>query len=457
MSGLRKRQNISQATPQEYGISTATSTGRVTRSQAREENYGVVPISDDIWNPSQSQPVKEPMTTREKEAYDAEMAERQKQLEEASKENLFYGPRTTTEGKQKFDFVAGRFLQFLNGGNDDYSAVINDSFFGETFSDYDELYSFVNKENKLLKRKFRLGPNEIPYEITYPDDEDPNDIQKYNVTKNLEAANEGCQINSEIEKNFDEDQTSVLVFLITSPKHAIIGFYTESKVYTIGYGFNASVKTNQPIAHMVEKIPGVAYTSDYLVPSEQQQCKISWIGFLNEGILNRLKDFLKTVKEIEFNLEKEDGEYVVTNKCYLLFSKAMYIEAASVMPGSEYFDFYNCLTWAQHILGVNNLNCGAEGNPKWCTGINETEGAELMSILRIRDPVSYKTRLTEFITRMQGKNNIIRTNICTRIGRSLGLCGGKKTKKRNYKKNKKINRKTKNTNKTNKTKKINKK
>lgn len=245
-----------------------------------------------------------------------------------------------------------------------------------------------------------------------------------------------------------------LVFLITTPIHAMIYIIDGSDLYTLGYGFNGGPdefpslnklshlisKTGEPghIAHMFETIRGAIYTADYLMPSEQHEGKLSWVGFLDMDMVGRIKEFLDKTLFINYNGEGYNGRnYLnISNKTILMLD-TKYLESAGFFKGNAHDiseQSFNCLVWAQKILNIN-IDCGFLGKPKNCKPISVEQFDLILNNIQNED-------LPDIIEEIQ-KDLELPSNICSRVSRSLkrclGVSGGKTKHKRKRKSKSKKN------------------
>jgi len=101
-----------------------------------------------------------------------------------------------------------------------------------------------------------------------------------------------------------------------------------------------------------------------------------------------------------------------------------YYAAAGILPSRE---AYNCLTWAQKILGIS-IDCGLRGSPEDCKGITQAQFTQIRENLN-------NANLPKIIESIQ-KTIAPAPNICTRIGRAIGICGGSRRKIKGKKSNK---------------------
>jgi hypothetical protein len=226
-----------------------------------------------------------------------------------------------------------------------------------------------------------------------------------------------------------------IIMLVTSGlPHAIIYIFHEAKLYTCGYAYDDNenpfsniksellLKKGKPnLARLFEKMKGAIYTADRLAPEETHEAKISWIGFLDTGMVDRIQEFLDNTEVSVFNGRKQGKKYKIAATSKLIVSDGYYT-LAGILPSRE---AYNCLTWAQKILGVN-INCGVLGTPKSCVGITE----EQFTLFKAGMNHPNLPRIIEQIQRTL----IAPAGVCTRIGEAMGICstskkGGKKKRK----------------------------
>ena len=234
-----------------------------------------------------------------------------------------------------------------------------------------------------------------------------------------------------------------LVILVTSKIHAIIYIIHEGTKYTVGYGYNGvgdtAIKANQfandvrgttksyakkikdPLAHMIEYLPGALYTADYLVPEDDDVANISWITFLDKNIIDQIQEMLNNATEIVYTIK---NKYIEDQTVISLDQK--YSEGIQIMKPLTMLNGYNCIVWAEKVLGIQGL-CGIISNPSTCPSVTEDEWNDVIKNMH------YPNKLIRIIQDIQCR---LRPNFCTSIRRTLRL-GGKKTRK-----NRKSNRKT---------------
>jgi hypothetical protein len=176
------------------------------------------------------------------------------------------------------------------------------------------------------------------------------------------------------------------------------------------------------IAHHFEILQGAIYSPDYLLPNSTQESKISWVGFLDENIINRLKKFLNTAKKIRYKGKIVNTQYVMKSTNIVVIEK--YTESASSLPFLDFFEKYNCLMWAKGILGAT-IDCDLN-RPSNCSSISQNDFNNLY------DNLNNPPELVKVVNKI--KNRWCIEPACT-------ISGGK-TRKKNRKNNKKNNKKT---------------
>jgi hypothetical protein len=232
-----------------------------------------------------------------------------------------------------------------------------------------------------------------------------------------------------------------IVFLVASPlPHAMIYVINNGILYTIGFGYNDETgrqklskklieKGQDALAHSIETINGALYTADYLMPEATQAGKIAWVGFLDMDTVNRIERLLnQTTAIIYTGVITANGSYKISNKCTLMVPQ-QYCEAAHFISRSA----TNCITWAQTMLNTR-IDCGWLGNPKYCKPVTEDEWKD------IKDNMNNPRELDATIKEIQNRLRV--PNICTRISKKLGLCGGMSRRRKNKYKNKNKHKKT---------------
>ena len=260
-----------------------------------------------------------------------------------------------------------------------------------------------------------------------------------------------------------------LVFLITSEHHVTILIKTfGGDLYSCGYGYQGAVQDDttqnfvvrsiepfleekvnvvssihpeierrlkpiKRIPHHFEILQGAIYTPDYLLPEPTQQSKISWIDFLDENMLNRIIRFLNRAKKIKYKgiirsnfVNGEDVEEYLMNSTSIVVNEE-YTESVSWLTFYKFFEKYNCLEWAKHIL-VATPQCPLN-RPADCISISQDDFNQLYINL------NNAPELVNVVKRI--KRNL--SNWCVETGCSIS---GGKTRKKNRKNNKKNNKKT---------------
>jgi hypothetical protein len=247
----------------------------------------------------------------------------------------------------------------------------------------------------------------------------------------------------EAASSLDITDRPIVMLVTTKMPHAIIYIFHGINLYTCGYGYDDLVghdfknitsnllerKGLSDIAHTFEKMKGAIYSADVMAPLENHEAKISWVGFLDTGMLDRIQEFLNNTLFIIFTGKKE-GRYDKVFSYSKLIVSDSYYAAAGILPSRQ---AYNCLTWAQKILNVS-IDCGLRGSPEDCAGITQEQFTE------IHDNLNNKN-LPKIIEKIQ-KTIAPAPNICTRIGKAIGICGGSRRKRKGKGKGKKGNKKT---------------
>jgi hypothetical protein len=229
-----------------------------------------------------------------------------------------------------------------------------------------------------------------------------------------------------------------IVFLVVSPKvpHAMIYVIHESQLYTIGFGYYGRrdwfstkllASRNTKLAHAIGTLKGALYSADFLMPKEDQPSFIAWVGFLDMNTVNRIEYLLNGTSVIIYSGTKDSGVYDVSNKCNLVVPQSYCEGAAFLRYGT------NCIEWAQSMLGIK-IDCGFLGHPSDCKPITVEEWED------IKANMNNFVNLKEIIGVVQKR--LTRANICTRVAKKLGICGGM-SRRRRKNKCKKTNKKTK--------------
>ena len=235
----------------------------------------------------------------------------------------------------------------------------------------------------------------------------------------------------------------IVMLVASGMPHAILYIFQGQNLYTCGYGYSREIEHNyinltsnllikagqSDIAHTFERMTGSIFTADAMVPSETHAAKISWVGFLDMEMVRRMQEFLNNTSIIIFSGKKEGRYNKISNNTKLIVSDSYYA-AAGILPSRE---SYNCLTWAQNILGVN-IDCGILGNPKSCKGITQ----EQFTVLREN---MNNANFPQIISDIQ-KTLEAPSNICTRIGKAMGICGGSRRRSKRTKRTKRKSKKS---------------
>ena len=204
------------------------------------------------------------------------------------------------------------------------------------------------------------------------------------------------------------EETAVIVLAASSFEHAMLLFINGSDVWTCGYGYygsaseaDATWKDNlikllkkipgikdkpadfrEAFAHKFETLQGALYTADYLLPSYTQAANIVWVGFMDQGMKDRLKTYLGTVSIVQVKTtgscnKKKCQNVTATNHLTLYVGGSYYQEAAAWMSrGLDGEVKWNCLEWVKHILG-QDLQCGLLSAPSSCNSVSQVQWENL--------------------------------------------------------------------------------
>jgi hypothetical protein len=334
-----------------------------------------------------------------------------------------YGERVTSRGTVQMDYLAAQALSRLHAG---------------------EALPIFKARSRIYPGE-RLSSNLIPNCTIYDDD-------TFAISENYNPGDVYFDTNLEDEVLKTRDRKDLpIVFLVASGMpHATIYILSGPRLYTVGFGFSRSGREiddklttaarmtgREKFAHMVEKITGAIYSADLASPQVQHEAKLVWVDYLTKGIIDRIKADLNSTQSIEYTGEIVDARnLMVSNECTLIVSQE-YCEAAGFIRNGT----INCLLWAQSKLNIN-IDCGFWGDPRNCKPITV---AEYDNILRNFNNSSNLEKIINNIqTRLKPSGNI-----CTKISKQLGFCGGrgisrrrKNIKRKNKSKNNK-NKKTK--------------
>jgi len=222
------------------------------------------------------------------------------------------------------------------------------------------------------------------------------------------AVPNGIAMDPEFAKTTGEE-TAVIVLAASSFEHAMLLFINGSDIWTCGYGYygsaseaDATWKDNlikllkkipgikdkdadfrDAFAHKFETLQGALYTSDYLLPSYTQAANIVWVGFMDQGMKDRLKTYLRTVSIVQVKTtgicnEKRCQNVTATNHLTLYVGGSYYQEAAA-WNRQGFLDGrvkWNCLEWVKHILG-QDLQCGLLSAPSSCNSVSQVQWENL--------------------------------------------------------------------------------
>jgi len=331
---------------------------------------------------------------------------------QAEQETAYFGPRITSKGTKVQSFLAAKAISGLSVG---YALPIYETYEGISM-----------EQGDLLSRKYIHNPNLMvnannEWVLVIPVINQPPQFIN-------ELAHASRSVN---------DNEKPLVFLVTTKAHAIIYILHEAKLYTCGYGYMGNLENiknliatslrtvptekTYNIAHTFEELRGAIYSTDHVAPTENIEAKIAWIGFLNIDIVNRIQDFLDATLKVVYNGKiMSPSKYSVSSNSILILNKSYYA-AIGFVPGK---DAYNCLVWAQKMLNIN-IDCGFFGYPGNCKPISVVQFKTLRENLNNRN-------LSQIIREIQSEIELPK-DICTKIGRIIGLCskinGGKRRNK----------------------------
>jgi hypothetical protein len=222
----------------------------------------------------------------------------------------------------------------------------------------------------------------------------------------------------------NEKDRPLVCVLVSNVPHAMICIIHGGNLYTVGFGYYGEDKKVKKIIddrmrHALATIKGALYTPDYLLPHTNdanpeysQGSKLAWIGYLDTNMCDRIDEYLSKASNMiyEGNCNTDASPGPVTNY-YLLLNDANYNELAAINPGTD-----NCIEWAQKIIGIR-LACGYITDPRKCSYVTEEDWNEIIDNYKSTDEL-YHT-----IKRIQTR---LEPGLCTNIGKTLGLCGGKR-------------------------------
>jgi hypothetical protein len=291
-----------------------------------------------------------------------------------------------------------------------------------------------------------------------------------------------------VRKEISNSVGQALVFLIgIKVPHALIVIRTpDGKNYSCGFGFHGAITPGEtPIiskvhslasklfskktSHKVEPLRGAVYTADYMTPDRTREAKIIWVGILSHEILGRLNATLSTSfgPGRVLTLEGEYKDISTTFKCancgiktvapyskpfcmdpdcknpkpikersakniisileMVLTVDSIYLEASAFVRGN----FYNCIEWAKHILGIPYLNCGIKGNPNDCLNVTEDEIGNIITAYE-----QNHAGLPNIIQSVQDR--LSKKGVMRRIKDCVCCSGGKRRRKINKKYTKRL-------------------
>ena len=239
-------------------------------------------------------------------------------------------------------------------------------------------------------------------------------------------------------EELEDEETAVIVLTSGGFEHAMLLFLNGGNIWTCGYGFygdaseaDATWKDNfvkllqkipgikdkdadfrEAFAHKFETLQGALYTADYLLPSYTQAANIVWVGFMNSGIKERLRQYLDTVTVVQVkttgtcNRSRCTG-VTATNHLTLYVGGSYYQEAAAWMRRDLTGRVkWNCLEWVKHILG-ENLQCGLLGRPSKCNSVSQQQWDQLVA-------AEFPHRNSQVVREVQGA--LLKTDIASVVG-----------------------------------------
>ena len=332
-----------------------------------------------------------------------------------------HGSRRTSTGKVIKDYVAGAALTALFAG----PAL--------------PIFEYFNYDRVVMGRNL---PDRLKGDAIVSEDGTTFEYNHDIPTGGIKQLNHFLQTELDSLGENPQDYERPLVFLVASgAPHAMIYIISGAKVFSVGFGFHGSPgrgKTptklaaagQHSLAHSIEILNGALYTADYLMPNQNQPAKLAWVGFLTDNIINSIKADLVQVTNIIYT-GTIGGGYHVSYNCMLEFGQG-YCEAAGFINKDT---TTNCIEWAQKKLNIK-LDCGWSKNPKNCRPILQEEFDDLINNMNNMNT----SNLYRIVTAIQKRLAV--GNFCTRIGRTMGLCGGRTSKIRKHIKRKNKNKKT---------------
>ena len=348
------------------------------------------------------------------------------------KDTSYYRDRTSKSGKTYTSYLAAQAISLLSY-NHDVSEI------KPIYQGYDD----IQIGEKLPFKKYGKKPK-----LTVPINETKPIIISETLQKAVESINE-----------YDRP----LVFLITTKVHVIIYIIHEGQLYNCGFGYmdkkypsenkyhqklnSITDYTSKQDTDMFKQITtfvenakdtvttkvGSIWSVDAVIPEGDQDAKISWICFLDEGILNRIQEFLNNAININFEM---DRDYIVKNTTKIEVSDP-YLMGVGFLPGQR---GYNCLLWAQKILNIN-IDCGILNRPNECQPVSNEE------FLSLKENMFNKRILPQIVSAIQRRlTSTYCSTISKKIGTCLGIKGGKTKKYKKRTNNKRIKKNKKRTN-----------
>ena len=299
----------------------------------------------------------------------------------------YSGSRKNSKGKIVKDYLVTQALTRIVGDSQEAKPVFQ----------HIKGKNFVIEPGTILNKKYET-------EVDIKKDEDGF----YNYYHQL-INGEKLVVNDSLTAAVNGNSPPIIFLVTTKAPHAMLYIVHEGQLYTIGFGYHrtepeeaqflamATAKSEkirssaskqkitgklgidaEQLVHATEVITGALYTADYLMPAEDQNGKISWVGFLNKAMLNRIQQTLdastgilyrtKLEYELGKKISKDDTQdYYVDNRARVLLTKK-YCESAGFLVNGT----LNCILWAEKRLGIS-LDCGLFLNPTYCPSITDEE------------------------------------------------------------------------------------
>lgn len=260
------------------------------------------------------------------------------------------------------DYMASRFIRQLGTHN---LSIMDNYRYKEKILDNDNVGLNLSTEYAVDGVEWGGLYTDGAYSDIY---EDEDDKTIYTLIPTGSSPPRVRQVLVDAAKSYDNKP---IVFLVVSPHHTIIYIIYSGKLYTVGFGYYRELKdpdrSMNKISHHIGTTfePRIAslYTSDYLSTNDEQSAKIVWAGHLTTDHVKNIQRFLNMATEIHYNLKEFKDEYkyaLYPNTMINLNSEQVQYYGAShiqILSSNTSIEYYNCLTWAQHILNID-IDCG---------------------------------------------------------------------------------------------------